>query len=117
MRISDWSSDVCSSDLIDVNKPRKPRKAEPSRPNQRMAQPWIGATCTSGQISMANKTVKPTQLARVIDAPIRAAMSSHTDHGGLRKSTNDHGILPTRKEKLRFEKLFFKPPMQKRPGS
>src|SRR3546814_3314528 len=84
MRISDWSSDVCSSDLIDVNKPRKPRKAEPSRPNQRMAQPWIGATCTSGQISMANQTVKPTQIARVMDAPIRAAMSSPTDIGGIR---------------------------------
>src|SRR3546814_4674333 len=64
---------------IDVNKPRKPRKAEPSRPNQRMAQPWIGATCTSGQISMANQTVKPTQIARVMEAPIRAAMSSPTD--------------------------------------
>src|SRR3546814_10667881 len=63
---------------IDVNKPRKPRKAEPSRPNQRMAQPWIGATCTSGQISMANQTVKPTQIARVMDAPIRARSDEHT---------------------------------------
>src|SRR3546814_18149145 len=91
---------------IDVNKPRKPRKAEPSRPNQRMAQPWIGATCTSGQISMANQTVQPTQIARVMDAPIKEAMSSPQDIGGLRSATRVHVILHNSKEELLFAKLF-----------
>src|SRR3546814_5980890 len=65
MRISDWSSDVCSSDLVPVSRRREASKPDTNRP--RMLDAWLSPTsqlCGSvSPVSSLNRS--PAFSARV----------------------------------------------------
>src|SRR3546814_1926455 len=69
MRISDWSSDVCSSDLLAVNKQRHPLGLQGFQhggtPPQKIGDARIGIRCRAGRIQL--DSVDQPRLARADD--------------------------------------------------
>src|SRR3546814_11115132 len=61
MRISDWSSDVCSSDLKPHSEPRSsgPHSGPPSRPSRRWSRP---ATCA--RAARPRRAIRSKRCAR-----------------------------------------------------
>src|SRR3546814_5221437 len=83
MRISDWSSDVCSSDLVVVTFKDGSTLAEEiavADAHPRGAHPFAGADCIAKFRSLTDWLVEPTEAERFFAAP--AALAS-SEAGGL----------------------------------
>src|SRR3546814_20153895 len=75
MRISDWSSDVCSSDLVSLRQPRASSSTSIASPSR--TEPRSGATYED----IPNDHASPE--LRACDDPIRALPASHRSRHGV----------------------------------
>src|SRR3546814_8215515 len=96
MRISDWSSDVCSSDLKCCKKKEPPRRAAHENvegewwPATRDLRPWVATVLAKHTVGTSHLTGLPAtpmySMCPPISRYVRAGMSSTRGHAPLIRS-------------------------------
>src|SRR3546814_8477415 len=88
MRISDWSSDVCSSDLIGANEALRIGLVD------EVAQDWLGAAVAMGERIAANSPLAVQLIKQAISVGLESSLDA-----GLRVEAAALGLLATAEDR------------------